>query len=152
HRIGKVDEPIAAAALIDAIAAKSYQRGIGVGFADDDLHRELMTWAVAGGPFLAWTLSIDGAPAAFITGVVQQRIFYLFDTAFDPATEAEEPGSILLAHVLEELAGSGEVDGFDYGYGDAQYKQTMSDVSYDEIDIHCYARRPVPLALNIMNS
>jgi CelD/BcsL family acetyltransferase involved in cellulose biosynthesis len=149
-RVGAADDPIAACQIIDAIAARSYQRGIGVGFADDERHRELMAWAVAGGPFHAWTLSIDGTPVAFLTGLLHERTFYLFDTAFDPATEAEEPGSILLAHVLQELAESGDVDGFDYGYGDAQYKQTMSDASHDEVDLRCYAPRPAPLALNAL--
>ena len=150
HRIGTGDDPVAACRVMDAIAERTYQRRIGVGFADDDPHRELMGWAVNGGPFRAWTLAIDGSPAAFLTGLLHERVFYLFDTAFDPTTEAQEPGSILLAHVIKELADSSEVDAFDYAYGEAQYKQTMSDSEYSEIDINCYAARPAPLALNLL--
>jgi hypothetical protein len=152
RRIGAGDDVDSAVQLVDGIAAKSYQRGIGIGFADDDLHRALMSWAVADGPYRVWVLSFDGAPAAYLNGVLHERTFFLFETAFDQSLADEDPGSILLARVLEELAAQPDVDWFDYGYGDAQYKQSMSDESWDEVDVVGFAVRPRALALNLLNT
>jgi CelD/BcsL family acetyltransferase involved in cellulose biosynthesis len=152
RRIGPDDDAAEACRLLDGIAATSYQRGIGVGFADDPLHRALMGWAVSGGPYRAWVLYLDGRPVAYLNGVPHDGTFHLFETAFDPSVAAEDPGSILLARVLQELASEPGIRGFDYGYGDAQYKQTLSDESWDEIDILGFAVRPRGLTLNSLNT
>lgn len=138
--------------LLDNIASKSYQRGIGVGFVDDDLHRGLVAWAVAGGSFRIWTLSIDGGPVAFVGGLVHERTFFLFHTAFDPSVTEDEPGAILLARVLKELADDPGIDGFDYGHGDALYKRQLGDTWWDEVDVLGFAARPRALSLNSLNT
>ena len=152
RRVGPGDDVDSAVRLVDGIATKSYQRGIGIGFADDALHRGLMSWAVADGPYLVWVLSFDDTPAAYLNGVLHERTFYLFETAFDQSLTDDEPGSILLARVFEELAGQPDVDWFDFGYGDAQYKQSMSDESWDEVDVVGFAARPRALAVNLLDT
>ena len=152
RRIGPGDGVDGAVKLLDSIATRSYQRGIGVGFVDDELHRALMAWAVADGPYRVWVLYIDGAPVAFVNGVLHDRTFFLFETAFDPSAAVDEPGAILLARVLEELAAEPDVDSFDYGFGDAQYKQSLSDASWDEVDVVGFAARPRALYLNLVST
>jgi hypothetical protein len=152
HRIGPGDDIDATIRALDAIAASSYQRGIGVGFKDDDLHRGLLAWAIADGPYRVWTLSIDDRPVAYVSGMLHARTFYLFETAFDQSLAEDEPGAILLARVLEELANDPDVDGFDYGYGDAQYKQSLSDACDEVLDVVTFAARPRPLLLNSLDS
>jgi CelD/BcsL family acetyltransferase involved in cellulose biosynthesis len=152
RQVGPDDDVTEVVRTLDAIAANSYQRGIGVGFADDELHRALVRWAVEDGPYRVWLLSIDGAPVAYLNGVTHNRTFHLFETAFDGARSDDEPGGILLARVLEELAGDPDVDVFDYGYGDAQYKQSMSDASWDETDMLFFAARPRALSLNLLST
>jgi CelD/BcsL family acetyltransferase involved in cellulose biosynthesis len=150
-RVGSGDSPDAVAAALDTVAARSYQRGIGVGFVDDDLHRGLVSWAVEGGPFQVWILKRGGVPLAYVNGVLHERTFHLFETAFDASAADDEPGAILIARVLEELASDPDVDGFDYGFGDAQYKQSLSDSSVDVADLLGFAARPRPLMLNSLN-
>jgi hypothetical protein len=97
HRIGPDDSVAGTTRILDRIAARSYQRGIGVGFVDDDLHRGLLSWAVGGGPFHTWILSVDGNPVAYLNGVLHERTFFLFETAFDspgiPASTRSTTGS-----------------------------------------------------------
>jgi hypothetical protein len=152
HRIGPGDDIDSTVRALDAIASSSYQRGIGVGFVDDDLHRGLLSWAIADGPYRIWTLSIDDRPVAYVSGMLHARTFYLFETAFDQSLAEDEPGAILLARVLEELANDPGVDGFDYGYGDAQYKQSLSDACDEVLDVVAFAGRPRPLLLNALDS
>jgi CelD/BcsL family acetyltransferase involved in cellulose biosynthesis len=150
--VGSDDEEADVVRILDAITVKSYQRGIGVGFADDALHRAFIRWAITGGPYRIWLLSIDCAPVAHLSGLLHDRTFHLFDTAFDGALAEEEPGSILLTHVLRELADDPDVHAFDYGYGDALYKQQMGDDSWDEIDMLFFAARPRALTLNLLSA
>ena len=152
RRVGADDEVADVVRTLDAITAHSYQRGIGVGFADDALHRAFIRWAIDGEPYRIWLLSLDGTPVAHLSGLIHARTFHLFDTAFDGAHAEEEPGSLLLTRVLQELAGDPEVDAFDYGYGDALYKQQMSDRSWDETDLLLFATRPRALTLNLLNT
>ncbi|MGC5020482.1 GNAT family N-acetyltransferase [Micromonospora sp. DT47] len=152
HRIGPGDDAATGLRMLEAVAGKSYQRGIGVGFIDDELHRALMTWATDGGAYRVWLLLVDDVPVAYVNGVLHGRTFFLFETAFDQSLAADEPGAILLTRVLEELAADPEVDGFDYGFGDAQYKQSLSDVCWDEVDMVGFALRPRPLALSLTTS
>jgi CelD/BcsL family acetyltransferase involved in cellulose biosynthesis len=150
-RVGAGDDPDEVAAALDAVAGRSYQRGIGVGFVDDELHRGLVSWAVSGGPFRVWILNRGGMPLAYVNGVLHEKTFHLFETAFDASAADDEPGAILIARVLEELAAEPDVDGFDYGFGDAQYKQSLSDSSVDVVDLLAFATRPRPLLLNSLN-
>ena len=152
HRIGPGDDLDATVHALDAIAVSSYQRGIGVGFVDDALHRGLLGWTLDGGPYLVWTLSIDERPVAYVSGMLHARTFYLFGTAFDQSLADDEPGAVLLARVLEELAGDADVDRFDYGYGDAQYKVSLSDACDQVLDVVAFAARARPLLLNSLGS
>jgi CelD/BcsL family acetyltransferase involved in cellulose biosynthesis len=150
RRVGGHDDGGLVGKTLDEITASSYQRGIGAGFALDDLHRTLVSWAIDGGPFRIWILSVRGVPAAFVTGLVHGRICYLFDTAFDPAFSDDEPGGILMAKVMQELALDPDIDAFDFAFGDAQYKQSLSDESWDEVGLLVFAARPRALALNAL--
>jgi hypothetical protein len=150
-RVGAGDDPDDVAKALDTIATRSYQRGIGVGFVDDELHRGLLSWAVAGGPYHVWILLRDGAPLAYVNGIVHEKTFHLFETAFDASAADDEPGAILIARVLEELAADPDVDAFDYGFGDAQYKQSLSDSTVDVVDVLAFSVRLRPLVLNSLN-
>jgi CelD/BcsL family acetyltransferase involved in cellulose biosynthesis len=152
RQLGSDDDVPEVVRTLDAITANSYQRGIGVGFVDDELHRALIGWAIDGGPYRVWVLTVDGTPVAYLDGLVHRGTFHLFETAFDSAHSDDEPGGILLAAVLEELAGDPDVHAFDYGYGDAQYKLSLSDTSWDEIDMLFFAARPRALSLNLLNT
>ncbi|NMO57798.1 GNAT family N-acetyltransferase [Actinoplanes sp. TBRC 11911] len=152
RRIGPDDAEDDVVRILDSIASGSYQRGIGVGFADDPLHRAFVRWAIAGGAYKIWLLSLEGTPVAYLNGLTHHGTFHLFETAFDAARADDEPGAILLARVLQELADDPAVDGFDYGYGDAQYKSSMSDASWDETDVLFFAARPRALSLNLLNT
>jgi hypothetical protein len=152
HRIGPDDDVQNTCRMLEMVAAKSYQRGLGAGFVHDELHQGLVGWAVGGGTFRVWLLSIDAIPVAFLSGLVHDRTFFLFDTAFDPSFSDDEPGGLLLARILAELAEDPAIDAFDFAFGDAQYKQSLSDESWEEMDILGFAARPRPLSLNILHS
>jgi hypothetical protein len=150
--VGPGDDVAEVARALDVVGGRSYQRGIGVGFVDDDLHRGLLSWAVGDGAFRVWVLLRGSTPVAYLNGVLHAKTFHLFETAFDASLAEEEPGAILMARVLEELAEDPEVDGFDYGFGDAQYKQSLSDACSDVVDVLGFAARPRPFLLNSLST
>jgi CelD/BcsL family acetyltransferase involved in cellulose biosynthesis len=150
-RVGAGDDPDDVAKALDTISSHSYQRGIGVGFVDDELHRGLLSWAIEGGPYHVWILMRGGSPLAYVNGILHEKTFHLFETAFDASAADDEPGAILIARVLEELANDPDVESFDYGFGDAQYKQSLSDSSVDVVDVLAFSARPRPLVLNSLN-
>lgn len=113
----------------EAIAAKSYHRGLGVGFFDDRPTRQLFSLAARHGWLRSYVLYIDGDPAAFWNGFLYRTTFTARDTAFNAAISELRPGLYLLQRVVEELCAEKSVDMLDFGTGSAQYKRDMCDTS-----------------------
>ena len=67
------------------VAEKTYQRGLGAGFADTEERRELVKIGLDRGWFRAWLLSIDDRPVAFWQGTAPGPVFFVNSTGFDPA-------------------------------------------------------------------
>jgi len=111
----------------ETVASKTYHRGLGVGFVDDPLTRELMSLSASKGWLRAYILYLRGTPAAFWNGFLYRRTFFTWTTGYDPGLSELRPGSYLLQQLLAGLCEEGTVDEVDFGFGDAQYKQDWSD-------------------------
>ena len=122
------------------VADLTYQRGLGASFADTPERRRLTTLALEKGWFRSWVLYDEEKPIAFWQG---HRLPAASTTPARPATtrrtRSDRVGIWLLMRVIEELCGDPDVDIFDYGFGDADYKRHFSDESWEESDLTVFA-------------
>ncbi|MCC6360770.1 MAG: GNAT family N-acetyltransferase [Phycisphaerales bacterium] len=121
------------------ITGRTYQAGLGVGFKNDALTRELLDLEAARERFRGYLLMCDGTPIAHQVGVVYGDTFFLEATSFDPAWREFSPGQVLLVRVLEDLCAQG-VKWVDYGFGDAEYKRTYGSECWNEVSLRLYGR------------
>jgi len=111
----------------EVIAAKSYHRGLGVGFIYNEETRRTMTLAAEQGWLRAYILYIAGKPCAFWNGVLYGRTFFTSTTGYDPDFRDCRPGTFLLQEMLQDLCSEEVADEVDFGFGDAQYKRDWCD-------------------------
>ena len=111
----------------EVIAAKSYHRGLGVGFVNDQATRRLFNFGASQGWLRSYILYVDGRPSAFWNGFLHQGTFWARDTAFDAEISELRPGLYLLMRLVEGLCAEGSVQELDFGTGSAQYKRDMCD-------------------------
>lgn len=130
----------------DGIAAQTYQRGLGAGFRDCPEQRLRLRLAASHSGLKSYFLFVRERPVAFWIGTVMKRVFFSAYTGYDPAFRNLEVGTTLLLHLLEQLSAEGLAE-FDFGLGDAPYKQRFADEYWLETDISVYAARPRPLGV-----
>lgn len=124
--------------IAEQIARKTFQRGLGVGFRNDDFFRSRCRIFANKGCFRGYVLELSGAPKAFWMGCVYGDTFHSEYTGYDPGLKHYEIGSLLLTHMMEELIREG-VHFVDFGLGSAFYKQRFGDESWGECDEVLYA-------------
>jgi len=107
----------------EVVAGKSYHRGLGVGFIDNEETRRTLTLAAKGGWLRAYVLYGGGKPCAFWNGFLYGRTFFTVTTAYDPDIRDYRPGTFLLQRMLQDLCVEKSADEVDFGFGDAQYKR-----------------------------
>ena len=138
-----------AIADIERIARQSYQRGLGVGFADTEEHRQRMAVALSRGWLRVYLLYLDDRPVAFDVGLAYGDTLYLQHGAYDQAYGRYHPGILLLAREIEELCADPGIQRLDFGFGDAEYKKIFGNQSWPEAIIHVFAFRPRALATSL---
>ena len=117
---------------IEAVAAHTYQRGLGVGYNGDALQRALIDLTARRGSLRAWVLYIAKAPAAFWFGWCFRDTFVSIANAFDPALSDLRVGQYLQMEVMGTLCEEPDVRVFDWGIGSAEYKRRFGDrVTYE---------------------
>lgn len=139
---------------LEAISAGTYKRGLGVGFERTPEQRALVRLGLERGSYRAWVMSIEGRPRAFVDGYAHGGTFWLGTLAHDPSEE-QRPlsiGTLLLARVFADLCRDPDLDRFDFGPGDADYKQRFGDERVDEADLLLFAPRVRPIAVNATRS
>jgi CelD/BcsL family acetyltransferase involved in cellulose biosynthesis len=136
---------------VEAVAHRTYQRGLDAGFhAKRD--REIVRTGLAAGRYNAWVLAIDGAPVAFEYGELHGGTYFLGGKGYVPEMADKSLGNYVALHVLAQLIGEGSAQRIDFGFGDADYKRSFGDGGWDEADLTVYARRARPLAINALHS
>jgi len=136
---------------METISAKTYHRGLGVGFADSAETRGLFAMALDHGWQRAYVLYVRGTPCAFWEGLMYRQSFFPISTAYDPAFEEQRPGAFLLRHIIEQLCGE-RVSQIDFGLGDANYKRWYANQNWQEASLHLYAPNMKGLALFMMKT
>ena len=136
--ISRIPDVLALCRQLEVVASRTYQRALGAGFADDDEHRQRFSLFSSGGQLRVQLMSIDGEPRAFWIGTVYRGVFHSAETAYDPALRQFEVGSLVFARMYDELVKEG-VGLFDFGLGDAAYKQRFGDHHWQEVTVRLFA-------------
>ncbi|MBL8729240.1 MAG: GNAT family N-acetyltransferase [Planctomycetes bacterium] len=141
-----------AAALLEGIARKTYQRGIGAGFRDSADARSRWRAAALQDALDVRVLWLDDQPVAFTVGFLFDGTLWLEHLGYDPALRRFRPGMFLLHRTIEELASRGNVHTIDFGIGDADYKRRVCDRSREDVSIYLFAPTLRGLWLSSMRS
>jgi hypothetical protein len=120
---------------LQSITATSYQRGLGVGYTGDVLQLALMELAAQRGWLRARVLYIADTPVAFVFGYCYRGTFYLIATSFDPAYSRQHVGLYVQMQLMEGLCREGDVRLWDFGSGEAEYKQRLGDRRLNEAEV-----------------
>ena len=136
----------------EAIAGKTYQRGLGAGFSDDGENRRLLTLAAERGWLRSYILYLGDQPISFDTAIQYGDTFYLQNGGYDPEYRQYDPGTNLFLRYLEDLCADPSVRYVDFGYGDAEYKQNLCNESWKEASVYVFASNFTGLKLNLIRS
>lgn len=137
---------------VEAIAQKTYQRGLGVGFSSDPEMRARLKLEADKGWLRGHVLYLANKPCAFWLAVVYQNIFHSAFMGYDPEYASNSPGMFLTTSVIEDLcreSGADRVREIDFGLGDAQYKKVLGTRSCEEIGLYIFAPSLKGCALNL---
>jgi hypothetical protein len=125
---------------VEQVAAKSYQRGLGVGFQDCAGTRERLLLEASKGWLRAYVLYVAGLPTAFWIGDLHDGTFMSDYLGFDPALANYSPGMYLITQVIEGFCNDGKehVAQVDFSIGQAQYKAALANNEWSESAIYIY--------------
>lgn len=132
------------------IVAKTYQAAIDVGVRDDAPMREFLHKLATEGTLRGYLFRGNGQAIAYVLGDVENCTFNLWATSFLPEYGRFSPGIVLLDQVFEELTSEG-VELFDFGHGEAAYKQQLGNEKLEEETLSIYAPGPVPLTAFLLH-
>lgn len=148
HSVGQLVEDA------ECVAKKSYQRGLGVGFADTPAVRARMLMKANQGWLRGYVLYVADQPCAFWIGDKNDTTFGSEYLGFDPAYAQYSPGIYLLNQVIEGFCGS--VDPFvtrvDFATGEAHYKRILSTENWNERAVYIFSPSFKGIRLNTCRS
>jgi len=136
----------------EAIAGKTYHRGLGVGFIFNEETRRIMTLASDRGWLRAHVLYIANRPCAFWNGFLYRRTFFTATTGYDPDLTDYRPGTYLLQKMLEALCSEATADEVDFGFGAAQYKRDWCRECQIQSSFFLFAPTTKGVLLNCLRS
>jgi CelD/BcsL family acetyltransferase involved in cellulose biosynthesis len=117
-----------------AIAAKTYQAGLGAGFTGREPWHEILATEARQGRLRAYWLLCGGQPVAFQIGAIYRKVYFMDFMGYLPQHASLGLGSVLHGQVIEDLCRD-NLRGIDYGFGDAAYKQTYGTQARQETSL-----------------
>ena len=136
----------------ETVAAKTYQRGLGVGFANNAEERCLMSLALDREWLRSYIVYIRDTPCAFWNGLLYGKTFFTGTTGVDPSYREYGLGTFLLTNIFEDMCQNTAAEGVDFGFGDAQYKREFCDNGWQEASFYMFAPNLKGLELNALRT
>ncbi len=147
---GEVDELFRDA---ETVSARTYQRGLGVGFQMDDEVQESLRIAAHNRGLRGCVLYLDDHPCAFFIGKHYRDTFYGHFMGFDPQFGKYSPGLLLLMHSIEECFDPDyRATRVDLGWGDRRYKRMICNQSQQDGPMYLYPPSWRGMKLNVVRS
>ena len=139
---------------VEQVAKKSYQRGLGVGFVDTPTMRNGLRRMAERGWLRAYVLYLEERPCAFWIGDINQGVFGSDYIGYDTEFGKYSPGMFLTTKVIEGFCdGNREgVTAVDFGPGNAQYKEVLSNQRWQETSVYVFAPSFKGISLNLIRS
>lgn len=137
---------------VDTVAARSWQRGLGVGFVDDDRTRARSRLALDRGWLRAWVLYVDERPVAFWMGDVYRGRFRSMIPGYDPEFAVHRVGNFVLMHMIEQLCADPDVRVLDFGFGDVEYKERLAERNWSAGDALIFAPTLKGIRVNLLRA
>ena len=139
---------------VEHVAAKSYQRGLGVGFVVNAATREHLRLKARRGWLRAYVLYIEERPCAFWIGDINGATFGSDYIGYDAEFAGHSPGMYLVMKVIESFCdGNREgVTEVDFGQGHAQYKQVLANEEWTESLVQIFAPTVKGISLNLVRT
>jgi hypothetical protein len=140
---------------VEVVAKTTYQRGLGVGFADDEITRGHLVLKARRGWLRTYVLYVADRPWAFWSGTLYRDVFHSDYMGYNPEHSKYSPGLYLVTRVIEDFCKSGEqrkVDAVDFGLGDAEYKETLCNVQWQDASTYVFAPTARGLLLNAIRT
>lgn len=126
----RITEPSQIADFLEsahAISQNTWQtQKLGLRVRNDESELRLFTFLATQQALRSYLLSVDGQPAAFLIGTQHKGLFHYEEVGYDRRYSERSPGQVLLLMVLEDLLHSDTPHTFDFGGGDADYKQLFA--------------------------
>ena len=132
---------------LEHVAARTYQRALGAGFADTPMYRRIVSLALERGWLRAYVLYHDEVPIAFWQAYVYRNTMHVSTTGYDSAYAEHSPGTHVQMLMFQDACADPAVDTIDFGLGDAQYKQRFGNDSWMERRATVFAPRVRPLTV-----
>lgn len=124
---------------MESVARMTYQRGLGVGFVDNEENRQRLALFAHRGQMRVLVLEIHDTPKAYWLGTVYGGVFHSEATGYTTEMAEFEVGTLTFLRLVDELVKEG-VTRFDFGLGDAHYKERFADRSWQETRVHVFSR------------
>jgi hypothetical protein len=137
---------------VSEISKMTYKHAMNVGFKDDLKTKSILELAAKQGRLRAYVLYAAHRPLAFECGIEYNQVFFPEYNGYDPEARSCSPGTVLFLKVLEDLMGNTAIRIFDYGSGEAIYKERFGTDSWPESTVYIFAPRLYPILVNILQS
>jgi len=132
--------------------AKKTPAGLGTGFIDNTATRERLRLEAEKGWLRIFILYLANRPCAFWSGIRYGETFFSGDMGYDSADAQYSPGMFLIMKVIENFQaydGNEGTSRIDWGFGDAEYKEDLSDQEWYESSLSIWAPTFTGLKLNL---
>jgi hypothetical protein len=139
-------------AVTEPVAAKTYQRGLGVSLEETSEQRAIVSTALRRGWFRLYVVHVDDTAIAFWPGNAYNGTFFIGTPGYDPAYAEYRVGQFVQMRMIEDLCSDPEVGSVDYGFGDAEYKRRFSNESWDEATVTVFAPTVRAVRVNLVRT
>jgi CelD/BcsL family acetyltransferase involved in cellulose biosynthesis len=103
-------------------------------------HQEFAQIALGRGWLRLYLLRLDGAPVAGVYGFLYRRVFYFYQSGFDPAYSKNSVGLAAIGLSIKSAIAEGALE-YDFLHGGEEYKSRWSRQSRDLLKLELYPPR-----------
>jgi CelD/BcsL family acetyltransferase involved in cellulose biosynthesis len=139
----------------ESIAEKSYQRGLGVGFANTPKMRKRLELEAQKKWLRAHILYLNDQPCSFWICSYYNGTLYSDFMGFDPEYSKYEPGMYLVINVIEEICRENQTQTaarIDFGIGDSVWKSILGNQSWREESVCIFAPTATAIGVNSLQT